>query len=126
MYLATVDWATSIPSISSSLCIRRRSPQWVFLVHPSDEIANLAVDSGAATTAARFPVPIGAKAATMPADHGLRLNHGDRIQNRWEQSVEPDKDQSVDVSQPHSRPGLAAQDDHLLPQDQVFSLESRP
>ena len=51
-----------------------RSPQWVFLVHPSDEIVDLAVDSGAATTPAGFPAPIGAKAAPMPADHGLRLN----------------------------------------------------
>jgi len=25
---------------------RRRAPQWVFLVHPSDEIADLAIDSG--------------------------------------------------------------------------------
>ena len=38
----------------------------------------------------RFPAPIGPKAAPMPADHGLRLKDGDRIQNRGEQSVYPD------------------------------------
>src|ERR1035437_7533245 len=72
-----------------------RSPQWVFLFHPSDEFVDLAVDSGAAPTPAGFPAPIGAKAAPMPADHGLRLNHSDHIQNRGEQLVQPYKDQPV-------------------------------
>jgi len=62
----------------------------------------------------------------MPADHGLRLDHGDHIQNRGEQSGHPDEDQPVDVSQAHPRLGFAAQDDHLLPQNQNFSFESRP
>jgi hypothetical protein len=35
-----------------------------------------------ATTASGFPTPIGAKAAPMPPDHGLGLDHRDRIQNR--------------------------------------------
>ena len=42
----------------------------------SDEIADLAVDSGAATTAARFPAPIGAKAAPMPANPVSGLTTG--------------------------------------------------
>ena len=59
-------------------------------------------------------------------DQCLRLDDCDRIQNRGKQSVYPNEDQPVGVSQPHPRPGLAAQDDHLLPQHQNFSLESRP
>src|ERR1039458_7481183 len=122
MYLATVDWATSMPSISSSPCIRG-APQSGFSLHiRPDEVADLAVDSGAAATPAGLPAPIGAKAAPMPADHGLRLDHSDRIQNRGEPSVYPNEDQPVDVSQPHPRPRLAAQDDHLLPQNQNFSF----
>jgi hypothetical protein len=66
------------------------------------------------------------KAAPMPTDYGLRLDHGDRIQNRGEQWVEPAQDHSVDVPQPHSRRALAAQHDYLLTQNQVFSLEFRP
>jgi hypothetical protein len=62
----------------------------------------------------------------MPPDHGLGLYDGDRIQNRGEESVQPDEDQPIDVPQPHPRSGLAAQNDHLLTQNQVFSLEARP
>jgi hypothetical protein len=58
----------------------RRSPQGILLAHPSDEVANLAVDPRAATTPAGFPAPIGAKAAPMPPDHGLGLDHRDYIQ----------------------------------------------
>ena len=37
MYFDTVDWATSKPSINCS-------PPWVFLAHPSDEIAQLSIE----------------------------------------------------------------------------------
>ena len=104
----------------------RRSPQWVFLVHPSDEIADLAVDSGAATKPAGFLAPIRPKAAPMPPDHSLGLDHSDSIQNRGEESVQPDEEQPIDVPEPHPRRKLAAQDDHLLTQDNVFGLEARP
>jgi hypothetical protein len=61
----------------------------------------------------------------MPPDHSLGLDHSDRIQNRGEHSAQPDEDQPIDVMEPHPRPRLAAQYDHLLTQDNVFSLESR-
>ena len=103
----------------------RRAAQWVLFPHPSDEIADLAVDPRAATTPAGFPAPVGPKAASMPPDNGLGLDHGDRIWNRGEKSVQPDQDQPIDVPEPHPQRGLSAQDDHLLTQDDVFGLESR-
>jgi hypothetical protein len=36
------------------------------------------------------------------------------------------ENQSIDVAQPHPRWGLAAEDDHLLTQDDIFSFEVRP
>jgi hypothetical protein len=45
------------------------APKRVILAHPSDEVADLAVNSGAATAPAGFPAPVSAKAAPMPADH---------------------------------------------------------
>src|SRR5208283_5398669 len=95
------------------------------LAHPSNEITGLMIDPRAATTLARLPAPIGPKAASMPADHGLGLDHRDRTQNRGEQSVHPNQDQPIDVPEPHPRPSLAAQYYHLLTQDKVFGLESR-
>jgi hypothetical protein len=87
----------------------RRAPQWVLFVHLANEIADLALDSGAATTAAGLPPPIGSKAAPMPPDHGLGFDHRDRIENRGEQSIPPRKDQGVDVSQLRPRTSLAVQ-----------------
>src|SRR5258708_11786947 len=46
------------------------------------------------------------KQSAQEADNGFGLDHGDRIQNRGEESVQPDKDQPIDVPQPHPRPGL--------------------
>jgi hypothetical protein len=108
MYRAMVDSATSIPSISNSPWIRGAPHKGFSFAHPSDEVADLAVDPRAATTLARFPAPISPKAAPMPPDHGLGLDHGDRIQNRGEASVQPDEDQPIDVPQQHPRWGLAA------------------
>jgi hypothetical protein len=56
----------------------------------------------------------------------LLISPESAIRHTQEQSVHSDEDQPVDVSQPQPRPGLAAQDDHLLPQNQIFSLEPRP
>jgi hypothetical protein len=108
MYLATVDWATSIPSISSSPWIRGAPhSEFSLLIRRMRSRISRSI-LGAATTSAGFPAPIGPKAAPMPADHGFGLDHGDRIQNRGEESVQPDEDQPIDVPRPHPRPGLAA------------------
>jgi hypothetical protein len=42
----------------------------------------------------------------MPADHGLGLDHRDRIENRGEQSVQPDEDQPIDGPDTISLPAL--------------------
>lgn len=89
-------------------------------------IESLSIDPRAATTLAGLPAPIAPKAESMPADHGLGLDHRDRIQNRGEQSVHPDQDQPIDVPEPYPRPSLPAQYYDLLTQDNVFGLESRP
>ena len=60
----------------------------------------------------------------MPADNGFRRNDDDRVHNRGEQTIEANEDKPVDVSQPHPS-GLAAQNDHLLAQGNVFGREPR-
>ncbi len=69
-----------------------------------------------AISPAGFPAPTGRKAASMPPDHGLGLDHRDRIQNRGEESVQPDEDQPTDIPEPHPREGVAPQHDHPLTQ----------
>src|SRR5271163_3807911 len=50
-----------------------RAPQWVGHAHLSDQVTNLTVDRWPADARARFPAPVGLKAATVPADDGLGL-----------------------------------------------------
>src|SRR5262249_33182872 len=52
----------------------RCSPVWVFLAHPSDEIAQLAIDLWPPCPLPRFPTPERRETRTMPAKDGLRLN----------------------------------------------------
>ena len=52
----------------------RRSPFWVFLAHPSDEIAQFAIDLWPPCPLSRFPAPERREARAVPAKDGLRLN----------------------------------------------------
>jgi hypothetical protein len=124
MYLAAVDSANSIPSISNSPCIRGAPHSGFSFTHSADEVTDLTIDPRAATTLAGLLAPIGAKTAPMPPNNSLGLDQSDRIQNRGEHSLHPDQDQPIDVLEPRPRPSLAAQHDHLLRQYYVFALES--
>jgi hypothetical protein len=75
----------------------RGAPRSGFSLLVRRMMADLAVDSGAATTLAGLPPPIGPKAAAMPPDHRLGLNHCDRIQNGGERSGQLEEDQPVNV-----------------------------
>src|SRR5260221_14490491 len=105
---------------------RWRSPQGVLFAHSSNEIADLVVYTGTATAPARFPTPVGPKAAPMPPNNGFGLDHDDRIQNRARESGQPHEGQPIDVLEPHPRRGLAAQDDHMLPQNPGFRPRVSP
>ena len=87
------------------------------------EISDLAVDSGAATTAAGFPAPIGAKAAPIPADHRLWLDHGDSGQNRG--AVGTSRPRSAGRCLSHTDPDLRLRT-AVLTEDNVFGLQPRP
>ena len=51
---------------------------------------------------------------------------GQAIKHAYHGTVTAISDTPIDVPQPHSRRGVAAQYDHLLTQYQVFSFEARP
>jgi hypothetical protein len=61
----------------------------------------------------------------VPADHLLGLDNRDRIQNRWKLPLQPNEQQPVDIVKSYAAVRSARQDNELLAQDSVFSLESR-
>ena len=79
MYLETVDWAKSNPSIRSSPWIRAH-PQGIFPAHPSDEITQAKIDLRSPCPIPRLPAPVSHEARTMPSQDRLRLHHLSQIE----------------------------------------------
>lgn len=52
----------------------------------------------------------------MPPDEGLRLNNGNGVQHRWDQTIEPNEEQAVGYRQPRFRGDATAQQVQLMPQ----------
>ena len=87
----------------------RCTPQRVLAAHPPNKRSNLTINSWTAADVAELPAPVGAEPASMPADHGLRLDDDDRVQQRRIQSIQPYHQQAIDVPKSHPRRGLASQ-----------------
>ena len=74
---------------------------------PPDQRSHLAIDPWTAADVAGLPAPIGAETTSVPAEHGLRLDDDDRVQERGVQSIQPYQQQAIDVPQSHALRGLA-------------------
>src|SRR6266851_4017489 len=59
----------------------RCAPQRVLAVHAPDQRSHLAINPWTAADVARLPAPVGAETASVPADHGLRLDDDDRVRS---------------------------------------------
>jgi len=102
---------------SRALTIRRGSavcPTAVLTIHASDQRPNLRINLRTAANATRLPPPVGAETASVPADHGLRLDDDDRIQDRRIQSIQPNEQQAIDVPQSYAFWVLALRGEPLL------------
>src|ERR1700694_4229667 len=97
MYLATLDCATSNPSLSSSPWIRGAPPKRIFDAHPPDQYAQLRVDLRSPSPWARLPTPVAAKAGSVPTHHGLGPDDGENLQDFWKPTIQLDKEQAIMV-----------------------------
>src|ERR1700741_5028667 len=86
MYLATLDCATSNPSLSSSPWMRG-APQSFLGAHPPDQRAELRVDLRSPSQWARLPTPVAAKAGQMPTHERLGLDDREDLQDRWKPAI---------------------------------------
>src|ERR1700732_3893828 len=84
MYLATLDCATSNPSLSSSPWIRGAPQKRIFDAHPPDQCAQLRFDLRSPSLWARLPNSVGAKAGPVPTHERLGPDGRESLQERRE------------------------------------------
>src|SRR5450756_2463731 len=87
MYLATLDCATSNPSLSSSPWIRGAPPKRILDAHLSDQRKEVRLNLRPPSPGARLPTPVAAKAGTMPPHDSFRLDDREDLRNRREPSI---------------------------------------
>src|SRR5215831_9158411 len=101
----------------------RCSPPWVFLAHPSDEIAQLSIDLWPPCPLPRFPPPERRETRTMPAKDGLRLNDLRRTEQARPEPGHPDHQGPVTAAQSRARRRTPQGDAELMTQKQVLGFE---
>src|ERR1700694_1511873 len=78
-----------------------------------------------ATARSRFPAPIRSEAGTMPADHGLRPDDLQSLQNARGQPIQPGKYQTVDAGEGYSPRRFTSQHVELMTKRQDLCLQRR-
>src|SRR5262245_31658173 len=101
----------------------RCSPLWVFLAHPSNQIAQLAIDLWPPRPLPRSPAPERRKARTMPAKDGLRLNDMRRTEQARPEPGHPDQQGPVTAAQSKARRRTPQGNAELMAQEQVLHLK---
>src|ERR1700738_2024080 len=81
IYLATLDWGTSKPSLWRSPGIRGAPPRGMFDDHPPDQRAQVRLDLRPPSRRVRLPAPIMAKACPMPMHERLGAEDHEDLQN---------------------------------------------
>src|SRR5438128_5884306 len=101
----------------------RCSPPWVFLAHPSDEIAQLSIDFWPPCPLARFPTPEHRETRTMPSKDGLRLNDLRRTDQTRPESGYPDQQRPVTAAQSKTRRRTPQGDAELMAEEQILGFK---
>src|SRR5882762_6914615 len=126
IYLATLVWPISMPSL--------RSSPWI-LGAPHNGLAMLISRisrrifqqySWSAAAVPRFPAPIRSETGTVPTDDGIRLHNRQRLDGIWHQTIQPNKDQAIHGTEGHSLRHMPSLDVKLMTKDQDLSFQRNP
>jgi hypothetical protein len=123
MYLATLDCATSNPSLSSSAVDAWRAPQRVLDAHPPDQSAQLHADLRPSSQPAGLQTPIVTKPGLMPAHERLGTDHGDDPEHRRKPSIQLDKDQAIGVAEADTPCHLSPQHNQLISERRILCFK---
>src|SRR5207344_760890 len=123
MYLATLVWPTSMPSLRSSPWILGAPHNGLAMLISADQSANFQRHRWSTAAASRFPAPIQPETGAVPADHGIGSDNCKCIIHLGKQPA--DAAQYQPVNRPKSKsPGVGTpQHIDLLPQHQNLCLE---
>src|ERR1035437_243210 len=119
VYLATVAWLISMPSLRSSPWIRG-APQSGLALLICRIRSRISRSTVGRPSGSRTPSPKQAEALAVPLDDGGRLDQPHPPQTAWPQSVEQDPEQAVDREQPQPTRLLAAKNMQLMTQGEVL------
>ena len=122
MYLDTVAWATSRPSLSISPWMRGAPPERILVGDAPDEVSDL-MRSTRPPPASALPPPIETEPLAVPPDDRLGLNNGERFAPVPPDAGKHDPYEAVAFLQadPGSR---ALQDIELVAQSEVLKGEA--
>jgi hypothetical protein len=123
MYIETVDWATSMPSLSSSPWLLGATHREFLKTHSSDQVAHLFADPRSALGGTRLPAPVSGKTLSMPAHDSLGPDDGNGVNKARTATIEPDEQDTVGPTQMHSTWCALLQNIELMSQNQDFGFQ---
>ena len=123
MYLATLDCATSNPSLSSSPWIRGAPQSGFSTLIRRINTRKLRLDLRSPFPWARLPTPVAAKAGSVPTQERLRPDDCENLQDCWKPAIQLDKEQAIMVREPDATMRPAPQDNQLMSKHRVLSFK---
>jgi hypothetical protein len=123
MYLATLDCATSNPSLSSSPWMRGAPQSGFSDAHPPDQDAQLRLDLRSPSPWARLPTPVAAKSGSVPTHERLWPDDCEDLQDCWKPTIQLDKEPAIMVREPNATTRPAPQDNQLMSKDRVLGFK---
>jgi hypothetical protein len=103
----------------------RCAPQRIGKAHLPDQLPDLGRHSGAAAPGPRLPAPVTPETCTMPSDHGLRPDDGQRFAGLRKQLAGPAQNHPVDGQEWRPTGPASAQHDDLLTQHEDLGFHGR-
>jgi len=91
-YARLTDIDTELEELSMD---PRRSPQWVYDAHLSDQPAYFQRHRWSTATRSRLPAPVRSESGAVPADNGVRLHNRQRIARVRKQSIPTNINRSI-------------------------------
>ena len=125
MYLATLDCATSNPSLSSSPWMRG-APRAGSRCSSAGSTRGGPFRSAAALPVSATSNANTAKARPMPTHQRLGTDDREDLQNRRKRSIQLDKEPAIAVREPGSATHLAPQNDQLMSECRILRRKPAP